>query len=244
MLKFDILTIFPNMFTGPLNESILKRAQDKGLINIDINDIRSFAQNKHNNVDDSPYGGGAGMVMKPEPIFRAVEDVKSKEGKVIFLSPQGKTFDQKLAKELAKEDHLILLCGRYEGVDERVRKEVVDEEISIGDYVLTGGELSAMVVIDAVARMIPGVLGTHQSAIEDSFYHGILDYPHYTRPRKYRDLEVPEVLLSGNHQKIDAWRKKEALKRTLLRRPDLLDEVELTIDEKELLNEIKEEMEN
>ncbi|ADL13170.1 tRNA (guanosine(37)-N1)-methyltransferase TrmD [Acetohalobium arabaticum] len=242
MLKFHILTIFPEMFTGPLNESILKRAQNEELIKIDITDIRSFAQNKHNNVDDAPYGGGAGMVMKPEPIFRAVEDVESDESKVIFLSPQGKTFDQKIAKELAEEEHLVLLCGRYEGVDERVRKEVVDEEISIGDYVLTGGELSAMVVIDAVARMIPGVLGTHQSAVEDSFYHGILDYPHYTRPRKYRSLEVPEVLLSGDHQKIADWRKKQALKRTLLRRPDLLEEVELSDEERELLSNIKKEL--
>lgn len=242
MLKFDILTIFPEMFTGPLNESILKRAQNEELINIDITDIRSFAQDKHNNVDDAPYGGGAGMVMKPEPIFRAVEKVRSNESKVIFLSPQGRSFNQELAKELAEEDHLVLLCGRYEGVDERVRKEVVDEEISIGDYVLTGGELSAMVVIDAVARMIPGVLGAYQSAVEDSFYHGILDYPHYTRPRKYRGLEVPEVLLSGDHQKIADWRKKQALKRTLLRRPELLEETELSAEERELLNKIKEEL--
>lgn len=242
MIKFDILTIFPEMFTGPLSESILKRAQQEDLIQIEITNIRDFAFNKHRNVDDYPYGGGAGMVMKPEPIFRAVNELKNKETKVIFMSPQGKVFNQELAKDLATEEHLLLLCGRYEGVDERVREELIDEEISIGDYVLTGGELPAMVLIDAVGRMIPGVLGAQESAIEDSFYKGILDYPQYTRPREFQNLQVPEILLSGDHQKIAEWRKKAALKRTLLRRPDLLVTAELTTEEKELLAEIKTEL--
>lgn len=242
MIKFDILTIFPDMFTGPLSESILKRAQEEELIQIEVTNIRDFALDKHQNVDDYPYGGGVGMVMKPEPIFRAVEKVQTKDTKVLFMSPQGKKFDQNLAKELATEEHLVFLCGRYEGVDERIRQEVVDEEISIGDYVLTGGELPAMVLIDAIARMIPGVLGTQESAVEDSFYNGILDFPQYTRPETFRDLEVPEVLLSGNHQKIAEWRKKAALKRTLLRRPDLLEKTELDQREKELLAEVKAEL--
>ncbi|KXS45481.1 MAG: tRNA (guanine37-N1)-methyltransferase [Candidatus Frackibacter sp. T328-2] len=243
MVKFDILSIFPEIFNGPLNESILKKAQEKDLIDVKITDIRDFALNKHKNVDDYSYGGGAGMVMKPEPIFRAVEAVKSRDSKTIFMSPQGKVFNQDIAKRLAEEEHLVILCGRYEGVDERVRKELIDEEISIGDYVLTGGEFPALVLIDAVARMVPGVLGTEESAIEDSFYQGILDYPHYTRPREFRGLEVPEILLSGNHQKIAEWRQKEALKRTIIRRPDLLEDIDLTSEEKELLNKIKDSKE-
>ncbi|MGM0471653.1 MAG: tRNA (guanosine(37)-N1)-methyltransferase TrmD [Bacillota bacterium] len=240
-MKFDILSIFPEMFNGPLNHSILQRAQNEGLIEIGITDIRDFALNKHQNVDDYPYGGGAGMVMKPEPISRAIKEVEQAESKVIFMSPQGKQFNQEIAKDLAQEEHLILLCGHYEGIDERVREQLVDDELSIGDYVLTGGELSAMVVIDAVARMVPGVLGTTESAEEDSFYRGLLDYPHYTRPQEYNGWEVPAVLLSGDHQRVDRWRQKEALRRTLLRRPDLLTEIELSDLQQELLAEIKSE---
>ncbi|WP_078809939.1 tRNA (guanosine(37)-N1)-methyltransferase TrmD [Selenihalanaerobacter shriftii] len=241
-MKFDILTIFPEIFNA-LDESILKKAQEQELINIEVTNIRDYSLDKHCNVDDYPYGGGAGMVMKPGPIFRAVEAVQTDKAKVLFMSPQGKTFDQEMAKKLATKEHLIILCGRYEGIDERIRQELIDEEVSIGDYVLTGGEFPAMVLVDAIARMVPSVLGTKASAIEDSFYNGILDYPHYTRPSVFRSLEVPKVLLSGNHQKIAQWRKKKSLKRTLLRRPDLFKNVELTEGERSILNELKDELE-
>ena len=226
-MKIDILTLFPKMFEGPLTESMLKRAQDKGQLDIRVHNIRDFTTDKHKTADDFSYGGG-GMVLKPEPIFRAVEHLKKeskikrlKDLKIILMTPAGEVFTQNKAKKLAKYKHLIFICGHYEGIDERVRK-IVDEEISIGDYVLTGGELPAMVVVDAVARMIKGVVGKEDAPKEDSFYRGLLDYPHYTRPQKFRSMKVPRVLLSGNHKKIQEWRMTMALKRTKQRRPDLL----------------------
>ena len=241
MLKIDVLTLFPKMFEGPLTESMLRRARERKLLGIKIIDNRNFTSDKHRTADDSAYGGG-GMVLKPEPIFKAVEFLKKqscvirrksyvKEKKrstldarrptVVLMAPDGKTFDQQAAKRLAKKKHLIFICGHYEGVDERIRK-IADEEISIGDYVLTGGEIPAMAVIDAVARMVEGVVGNKEAAVRDSFYSGILDWPHYTRPGKFRNMKVPDVLLSGNHRKIEEWREKKAFERTKKRRPDLL----------------------
>jgi tRNA (guanine37-N1)-methyltransferase len=242
-MKFDILTLFPNMFSSPLRESILGKAIEKGLIQIRTVNIRDFTSDKHQVVDDTPYGGGQGMVMKVEPIARAIESVKSQNpsARTVYLTPQGKPLHQDLARRLSTQPHLILLCGRYEGVDERVRESLVDEEISIGDYVLTGGELAAMVVIDAVSRFIPGVLGSDRSAEEDSFYNSLLEYPQYTRPPNFRGHCVPEVLLSGNHSAISLWRRKEALRQTSLRRPDLLAKAELTEEDKKLLEEILKE---
>ncbi len=254
-MRIDILTLFPNMVKGPLKESILKRAQEKGLVKINVLDIRSFTHNKHRTADDAPYGGGAGMVLKPEPIFEAVEFIESKvprkvatlprgrqgpksKVKVILMSPQGKRFDQGMAKRMAKERHLIFICGHYEGIDERI-KRVVTDEISIGDYVLTGGELASLVVIDALVRLIPGVLGKEESIIRDSFYSGLLDHPHYTRPEEYRGMRVPKILLSGDHKRIASWRRKEILRRTLKRRPDLLEEIKLSNEDKRLIKEIK-----
>ena len=243
-MKYDIITIFPEIFHAYLSESILKRALQKGLIEVKVHNLRDYTKDKHRTVDDSPYGGGAGMVMKPEPFFTAVEtlypDVTKR--RVIMLSPAGKKFDQDKAMELSKERRRILfLCGRYEAIDERVKKALVDDEVSIGDYILTGGELPALVIIDAVTRLIPGVLGDEHSAETESFSWGILDYPHYTRPPVFRDLVVPEVLLSGNHKDILRWRRKEALRRTLERRPDLLEKSILSDDDYRLIREIKEE---
>ncbi len=237
-MKFDILTLFPNMFSSPLQESILGKAVEKGLIQIQTVNIRSFTLDKHQGVDDAPYGGGQGMVMKVEPIARAIESLKSQNQSAwtIYLTPQGKPLDQDLARRLSTRPHLVLLCGRYEGVDERAR-ELVDEEISIGDYVLTGGELAAMVLIDAVSRFIPGVLGSDRSAEEDSFFNSLLEYPQYTRPVDFRGHRVPDVLLSGNHSAISLWRRREAIKRTSSRRPDLLAKADLTDEEKDLLEE-------
>ena len=228
------------MFSSPLRESILGKAIEKGLIQIRTVNIRDFTSDKHQVVDDTPYGGGQGMVMKVEPIARAIESVKSQNPSAwtVYLTPQGKPLHQDLARRLSTQPHLILLCGRYEGVDERVRESFVDEEISIGDYVLTGGELAAMVVIDTVSRFIPGVLGSDRSAEEDSFYNSLLEYPQYTRPPNFRGHCVPEVLLSGNHSAISLWRRKEALKQTSLRRPDLLANANLTEEDKKLLEEI------
>lgn len=239
-MRFDILTLFPRMFSSPLEESILGKAVEKGLIQVQTINIRDFSLDKHQVVDDTPYGGGQGMVMKVEPIARTIESVKSENPSAwtIYLSPQGKAFNQDLARRLSTQPHLILLCGRYEGVDERVREVFIDEEISIGDYVLTGGELAAMVLIDAVSRFIPGVLGSDRSAEEDSFFNSLLEYPQYTRPSDFRGSCVPEVLLSGNHSAISLWRRKEALKRTSLRRPDLLDKANLSEEDKKLLEEI------
>ena len=222
-MHFDILTLFPEMFAGPLGTSIIGKAREKGLLSVDLRNIRDYALDKHAIVDDTPYGGGAGMVLKADVLVRAIEAVKGDEpAPVVYLTPQGRLFDQQLAAELAQLPRLILLCGHYEEIDERVRQKWIDREISIGDYVLTGGELPAMVVIDAVARLLPGVLGDSTSAEQDSFQTGLLDHPHYTRPAEFRGMQVPEVLLSGNHELIRRWRLKESLRRTLLRRPDLL----------------------
>lgn len=242
-MRFDILTLFPKMFVSPFEESILARAIEKGLIQIQTINLREFTLDKHQVVDDTPYGGGQGMVMKVEPIARAIEWIKSQDPQAwtVYLTPQGKPLNQEILQQLSKRSHLILLCGRYEGVDERVRDLYVDEEISIGDYVLTGGELAAMVVIDAVSRLLPGVLGSDRSAKEDSFFNSLLEYPQYTRPSEFRGVSVPEVLLSGNHEAISRWRRKEALRRTALRRPDLLSKANLSEEDKKLLEEISEE---
>ena len=239
-MRIDILNLFPNMFSSPLRESILGRAVEKGLLQIQTINIRDFTLDKHQVVDDAPYGGGQGMVMKVEPIARAIESVKAQNpsARTIYLTPQGKPFHQDLARRLSTQSHLILLCGRYEGIDERVRELFIDEEISIGDYVLTGGELAAMVLVDAVSRFIPGVLGSDRSAEDDSFFNFLLEYPQYTRPSDFRGSCVPEVLLSGNHSAISIWRKKEALRRTSLRRPDLLVKANLSDEDKKLLEEI------
>lgn len=241
---FDILSLFPEMFSGPLGESMLGKARENNIIKVKTIDIRDFTDDKHNTADDYPYGGGEGMVLKVEPIYRAVCEQKEKRGQdtpVILLSPQGQRLDQEKVKELSKHRGLILLCGHYEGIDERIRNNLVSEEISIGDYVLTGGELPAMVIVDAVSRMLPGFLGDENSSKKDSFYNGLLDYPHYTRPREFQGMTVPDILLSGNHGLIEKWRKKQSLKRTLIRRPDLLEKKELTAEEKKLLSKIKEE---
>jgi tRNA (guanine37-N1)-methyltransferase len=247
MMKIDVLTLFPEMFSGVLGHSILHKAAEKSAVQYNVVYFRDYADNKHQTVDDYPYGGGAGMVLKPQPLFDAVaalkEQVESDRTRVILLCPQGKTYDQKTAEELAQEEHLIFVCGHYEGYDERIREHVVTDEISIGDYVLTGGELGAMVVIDSVVRLLPEVLGNQESHMKDSFSTGLLEHPHYTRPSDFRGMKVPEVLLQGNHKLIEEWRNKEALRRTLLRRPDLLEKIELTKDQENWLNEIKKEYE-
>jgi len=225
-MRIDIITIFPKMFASVVNESIVKRAQNKDKVRICIHNLRDYTLDKHKKVDDRPFGGGSGMVMGPEPIFNAVGDIKSKvksqKSKVILLCPQGEKLNQKAAKRLAKYKHLILICGHYEGIDERVRQYLVDEEISIGDYVLTGGELPAMVLTDCLVRLIPGVLGDKNSLNFESFTGNLLEYPQYTRPANYRKMRVPAILLSGNHKKIAEWRKNQAVKRTKKIRPDLL----------------------
>jgi tRNA (guanine37-N1)-methyltransferase len=243
-MKYGVITIFPEIFHAYLNEGILKRAVQKNLIEVHIHNLRDFSKDKHRTVDDYPYGGGSGMVMKPEPFFDAVETLypDTSERRVILLNPASKQFNHDLATELSHENRqLVFLCGRYEAIDERVKIGIVDDEISIGDYILTGGELPALVIIDAVTRLIPGVLGNDESAEAESFSRGILDYPHYTRPSVFRDMAVPEILLSGNHKDIMRWRKKEALRRTLERRPDLIETAHLSSDDYTLLNEIKEE---
>ncbi|NLX09072.1 MAG: tRNA (guanosine(37)-N1)-methyltransferase TrmD [Chloroflexi bacterium] len=241
-MQIDILTLFPAMFEGPLTESILKRAQEKGLLDIQFHDIRDYTTDKHRTVDDTPYGGGGGMVMMPEPLVQAVEQVRGADDRtpVILLTPQGRVFTQRVAQELAAHPRLILVCGRYEGVDERIRQSVITDEISIGDYVLTGGELPAMVIIDAVARLIPGVLGARWAAEEDSHAMGLLEYPHYTRPPEFREMAVPDVLLSGDHEAVEAWRRREAIRRTWQRRPDLLLTADLSEDEGWFLAELAE----
>ena len=222
-MKIDILTLFPEMFEGILNTSIWKKALEKDAVKINRINFRDYSTNKHKTVDDYPYGGGNGMVLKPEPIFSAVEAIPNyQNAKIIMLTPQGKPYNQKMAEELKKEQHLILLCGHYEGFDERIREHLVTDEISIGDFVLTGGEIASMVIVDSVIRLLPGVLGNDESAETDSFSNGLLEYPQYTRPPEFRGWKVPEVLLSGHHQKIEEWRKNESLKRTRLKRPDLL----------------------
>jgi len=236
-MKFDVLTLFPAMFEAPFNESIIGRAQASKLVDITCVNIRDFALDRHQQVDDYPYGGGSGMLMKYDVLSRAIESVKRENSKVLYLSPQGQVFDQKKVISLAGQEHLILLCGHYEGIDERVMN-LVDEEISIGDYVLSGGEIAAMVIVDAVSRLIPGVLGDEDSPREESFVDGLLEYPQYTRPRSYQGEEVPDILLSGHHAQIRLWRKKLSLKRTLLKRPDLLLNREFDQEERKLLEEI------
>ena len=244
MLRFDILSVFPEMFESALNYSILKRAREKGMVEIHLHNIRDYAEDKHRMTDDAPYGGGGGMVMKVEPIDRALASiVPSRDNAlVVLLTPQGETLNQKIAEGMSRYLQIVLICGRYEGVDERVRDHLADREISIGDFVLTGGELSAMVVVDAVTRLIPGVLGNYDSASCDSFSTGLLEYPHYTRPGSYRDWQVPEVLLSGNHREIESWRRTESLKRTYLRRPDLLEKIELSDEDIRTLEDIKKDL--
>ncbi len=243
-MKIDVLSLFPEMFSGVFNHSILKRAQDNGAVTYNVTNFRDYSSNKHKNVDDYPYGGGAGMVLTPQPVFDAVADLSAgKHPRVILMCPQGERFTQKKAEELAKEDHLIFICGHYEGYDERIRENLVTDEISIGDFVLTGGELGSMVVIDSVTRLLPGVLGNDTSAPMDSFSSGLLEHPHYTRPADYAGLNVPDVLLSGNHEAIRKWRLKESLRRTWNRRPDLLREKNLTKEEEKFLQDIKREKE-
>ncbi|MGJ7033968.1 tRNA (guanosine(37)-N1)-methyltransferase TrmD [Anoxybacillus eryuanensis] len=239
-MKMDVLTLFPTMFTGVFNESILKRAQEKGAVTFQLVNFREFADNKHQTVDDYPYGGGAGMVLKPQPIFDAVDHLTKQSDhrpRIILLCPQGERYTQKKAEELAKEQHIIFICGHYEGYDERIREHLVTDEISIGDYVLTGGELAAMVVIDSVVRLLPGVLGNEHSPVHDSYSSGLLEHPHYTRPADFRGMKVPDVLLSGNHRLIEEWRQKESLRRTWLRRPDLLETYELTEQQKKWIEQ-------
>ncbi|MEK4698854.1 tRNA (guanosine(37)-N1)-methyltransferase TrmD [Solibacillus sp. FSL R7-0668] len=242
-MKIHVLSLFPDMFTGVFGASILKKAQEKGAVELAVTDIREFSENKHRQVDDYPYGGGAGMVLKPEPMFNAVEAItEGRKPRVILMCPQGERFTQKKAEELALEDDLVFLCGHYEGYDERIREHLVTDEISIGDFVLTGGELPAMTVIDAVVRLLPGVLGQADSHIQDSFSTGLLEHPHYTRPADFRGMKVPDVLLSGNHAKIEEWREEQSFLRTLQRRPDLLEALELTEKQQNILEKIKSQM--
>jgi tRNA (guanine37-N1)-methyltransferase len=221
-MKIDVLTLFPAMFAGPLDESIIKRARDAGLLDLGIHQLRDYTHDRHRTVDDRPFGGGPGMLLKPEPIFEAVEALANDATRVILLSPSGRRFDQAVARELSQVSHLLLVTGHYEGFDERVRQELADDELSIGDYVLTNGALPAMVVIDAVTRLLPGALGDDESSHEESFSAGLLEYPHYTRPAEFRGMKVPEMLLSGNHAQIAKWRAEQARIRTKERRPDLL----------------------
>jgi tRNA (guanine37-N1)-methyltransferase len=271
-VQIDIITIFPDFFRGPLDFGIIRRAREAGLVEIELRDLRAFTRDRHRTVDDRPFGGGAGMVLKPEPVFESIEALKlapreeraAAGESVVLLSAQGKRFDQSLASELALQDRLVLICGRYEGVDERVGTHLADHEISIGDYVLSGGELGAAVIVDAVTRLIPGALGNEASARQESFVAGgelggdlagdgarptradstcgsggLLDYPHYTRPADFRGIKVPEVLMSGDHEEIRRWRRRSALKKTLRNRPDLLDQAKLSVEDKELLAEIE-----
>lgn len=242
-MHFDIFTLFPEVFKPYFETSILKRATQNNLLEIQLHNIRDWANDKHHTTDDTPYGGGGGMVMKPEPMFAAVESVLGAEITFprILLTPQGRPYDHNIAKQLAGEERIALLCGHYEGVDERIREHLVSDEISIGDYVLTGGELAAMVVVDSVARFLPGVLGDPDGADDDSFASGLLEYPHYTRPEDFRGWMVPEVLLSGNHKAIAQWRRQQALRRTLNRRPELLKSIELTKKEKQFLGSLEEQ---
>jgi tRNA (guanine37-N1)-methyltransferase len=242
MIRFDVLTLFPDMFQSPLGSSVFKKAIDRGIIRVLIHNIRDFTTDKHRVVDDSPYGGGSGMVMKAGPVVDGIEQLKSTDGspRVILMTPQGVPFDHNEARRLSTYDHLLFVCGRYEGIDERVR-DYVDEELSIGDYILMGGELAVMVVIDAVSRFVPGVLGSEESVLEESFVDALLEYPQYTRPRVFRGKKVPEVLISGNHRQIARWRRKEALRRTLFRRPDLLEKANLPEEDIALLGEVEAE---
>lgn len=237
-IRFDVLTLFPEMFHGFLTTSIIRKAHEKGLIETNVTNFRQFATDKHQTVDDSPYGGGGGMVLKPQPLFDAVDHLvkgATELPPILLMSPQGAPFTQKKAEELAKHSHLIILCGHYEGYDERIRQHLATEEISIGDFVLTGGELPAMIIIDSVSRLIPGVLGNRSSAVTDSFSTGLLEYPHYTRPAEYRGMKVPDILLSGHHANVEKWRRQQSLERTWTRRPDLLESAPLTDEDRVFL---------
>lgn len=240
-MRFDILTLFPDLFPPFLHAGVLGRAAEKGLVDVRLTNIRSFARGSHKVTDERPYGGGSGMVMKPGPIVRALESIDRVDGQslVLLLTPQGQTFEQSMAWELSRADQLVLICCRYEGLDERVRSEQIDMEVSIGDYILSGGELGALVIIDAVSRLVPGVLGGERSNLEDSFEDGLLEYPHYTRPRTFRGKEVPNILLSGDHEKIRLWRRTESLRRTLERRPDLLKKARLNEEDKVILAKLQ-----
>ena len=239
-MKFDVLTLFPEMFE-PLKQSIIKRAVEKNLIDINLINIRDFSEDKHNKVDDTPYGGGAGMLMKPDVVDRAYNSIKSENAKVIYLTPQGKTLNQRIVRDLSKQEHLILLCGHYEGIDQRVLDKIVDEEISIGDYVLTGGELPAMVLIDSVSRYVEGVL-SDESTDEESFSNGLLEYPQYTRPEIFDNVKVPDVLISGHHENIRKWRRERSLENTFKKRPEMLENIELTKNEKDYIEKLKKEV--
>jgi tRNA (guanine37-N1)-methyltransferase len=221
-MKIDVLTLFPGMFAGPLDESIIKRAREAGRLELGIHNLRDYTHDRHRTVDDRPFGGGPGMLLKPEPIFEAVEKLAGEQTRVVLLAPSGRKFNQAIALELAQLPHLLLVCGSYEGFDERVRETLADDELSIGDYVLTNGALPAMVVVDTVTRLLPGVLGDDESSHDESFSHGLLEYPHYTRPAEFRGMKVPEVLLSGNHAEIEKWRREQAKARTAERRPDMI----------------------
>ena len=239
-MKIDVVTLFPGMFKGYFDESIMKRARENGFLDLSIHNLRDWAVDRHKSVDDTPYGGGAGMVMMAPVIDAALEHLRRKDSRVALLSPQGKVLDQEMAKRLSRMTHLILISGHYEGVDERVRELLVDEEISIGDIVISNGSLAAMLLIDAVVRLLPGVVGDERSVREDSFYEGLLDYPQYTKPRVFRGREVPEVLVSGDHEKVRLWRRREALRRTLERRPDLIAKAKLSEEDRALILELSE----
>jgi len=248
-MQFEVFTLLPEVFPPYLESSILLRARQRGLISVNVHNIRDYTHDKHHMTDDTPYGGGGGMVMKPEPVFEAVESVLGRfdplsappqpASPIIMLTPQGRVFSQTIAEELSRYDKIALLCGRYEGMDERIREHLVTDEISIGDYVLTGGELPALILIDAVSRLIPGVLGDPDGAMDDSHATGLLEYPHYTRPPEFRGWGVPEILLSGDHGKIERWRREQSLLRTLIKRPDLLEKADLTEKERNFLEEYK-----
>ena len=245
-MKFDIVTIFPRMVEAGLAEGVISRGVERGLLDIKVHDLREFTTDRHRSVDDVPYGGGPGMVMKPEPLARAVEDIRARRGDpdtVVLLSPQGRRFTQAEAARMSALRHVVLLCGRYEGMDERIRTLVATEELSIGDYVLSGGELPALVIVDAISRLVPGVVGDTRSVEEDSFSRGLLDYPHYTRPAEFSGAKVPDVLMSGHHEQVRRWRKKTAIQRTLERRPELLDTAAMDDEERALLDEIRKEQE-
>lgn len=243
-MKIDILTLFPEMFESPFGHSIIKRAIEDGQVEIDTLNFRDYGLGKHKVVDDMPYGGGAGMLLKPEPVFEAMKTIEERspatKKRVILMDPAGKKYDQQMAEEFSKEEHLVFICGHYEGYDERIRTLVTDE-VSVGDYVLTGGEIAAMAIVDSTVRLIPGVVGNEDSIIEDSHSTGLLEHPHYTRPAVYQGMEVPEVLMNGNHGLIEEWRQKESLRRTYLRRPDLIEARELTEEEKSWIAEFKSE---
>jgi tRNA (guanine37-N1)-methyltransferase len=245
-MKFDIVTIFPRMVEAGLAEGVISRGVERGLLDIKVHDLREYTVDRHRSVDDVPYGGGPGMVMKPEPLARAVADIRARRGDpdtVVLLSPQGRRFTQGEAARMSALRHVALLCGRYEGMDERIRTLVATEELSIGDYVLSGGELPALVIVDAISRLVPGVVGDTRSVEEDSFSRGLLDYPHYTRPSEFSGAKVPEVLMSGHHEQVRRWRKKTAIQRTLERRPELLDTAAMDDEERALLDEIRKEQE-